>query len=229
MYSFPNFKPAHCPKSSSNCCFFTYIRFLRRQVRWFGILISLTIFQFVVIHTVKANEAEVAIFLKFSCIFHDPMDVGNLISGSSGFSKSSLLSGSSRFTYCWSLAWRILSITSLACEMTATMWWSEHLALPFFGTGMKTDPFQSYGHCWVFQICWHIECSTLTASSFRIFNSSARILPSPLALLLVMLSKAHLTSYSRISGSSWITKPSWLSVSLRFFCIVFLCILATSS
>ena len=112
------------------------------------------------------------------------MDVGNLISGSSGFSKSSLLSGSSRFTYCWSLAWRILSITSLACEMTATMWWSEHLALPFFGTGMKTDPFQSYGHCWVFQICWHIECSTLTASSFRTWNSSARIPSSPLAFCL---------------------------------------------
>ena len=57
---------------------------------------------------------------------------------------------------------------------------AEHsLALPFFGIGMKTDFFQSCGHCWVFQICWHIECSTFTASSFRIWNSSARI-PSPL-------------------------------------------------
>ena len=37
--------------------------------------------------------------------------------------------------------------------------------LPFFGIGMKTDLFQSCGHCLVFQICWHIECSTLTASS----------------------------------------------------------------
>ena len=33
---------------------------------------------------------------------------------------------------------------------------------------MKTDIFQSFDHCWVFQICWHSECSTLTASSFRI-------------------------------------------------------------
>ena len=49
------------------------------------------------------------------------------------------------------------------------------MALPFFGTGMKTDLFQAYGHCWVFQICWHIECSTLTASSFRILNSSASL------------------------------------------------------
>ena len=90
MYSFPNFKPVHwsCPVLTV-ASQFAY-RFLRSQVRWFGILISLTIFQFVVIHTVKANEAEVAIFLKFSCIFYDPMDVGNLIFGSSVFSKSSL-------------------------------------------------------------------------------------------------------------------------------------------
>ena len=33
--------------------------------------------------------------------------------------------------------------------------------------GMKTDLFQSCGHCWVFQICWHIECSTFIASSFQ--------------------------------------------------------------
>ena len=50
--------------------------------------------QFVVIHIVKAfsvvNEAEVDVFLKFSCSFYDPTDVGSLISGSSAFSKSSL-------------------------------------------------------------------------------------------------------------------------------------------
>ena len=49
----------------------------------------------------------------------------------------------------------------------------------FFGIGMKTDFFQSCGHCWAFQICWHIECSTFTASSFRVGNSSTG-LPSPL-------------------------------------------------
>ena len=52
----------------------------------------------------------------------------------------------------------------------------EHsLALPFFGIGMKTDLFQSCGHCWTFQICWHIECNTFTASSFSIWSSSAAI------------------------------------------------------
>ena len=52
---------------------------------------------------------------------------------------------------------------------------------------MKTDLFQSCGHCWVFQICWHIECSTFTASSFRIWNSSTGIPSLPLALFIVML------------------------------------------
>ena len=70
---------------------------------------------------------------------------------------------------------------------------------------MKTDLFQSCGHCWVFQICWHIECITFTASSFRIWNSSTGIPSPPLALFVVMLSKAHLTSHSRTSGSRWVT------------------------
>ena len=128
------------------------------------------------------------------------------------FLKPAWSSGSSQFTYCWSLAWRILSITLLACEMSAIVWQFEHsLALPFFGIGMKTDLFQSCGHCWVFQICWHIECSTFTASSFRIWNSSTGI-PSPsLALFVVMLSKAHLTSHSRMSDSRWVITPLWLS------------------
>ena len=60
---------------------------------------------------------------------------------------------------------------------------------------MKTDIFQSCGHCWVFQICWHIECSTFTASSFRIWNSSTGIPSPPLALFVVMLPKAHLTAH----------------------------------
>ena len=50
--------------------------------------------QFIVIHTVKGfgivNKAEIDVFLEFSCFFDDPTDVGNLISGSSAFSKSSL-------------------------------------------------------------------------------------------------------------------------------------------
>ena len=125
--------------------------------------------------------------------------------------KPAWTSGSSQFTYYWSLAWRILNITLLACEMSTILWFFEYsLALPLFGTGTKTDLFQSCSHCWVFQICWHIECNTFTASSFRIWNSSTGI-PSPLlALFIVMLSKAHLTSHSRMSGSRWVITPLWL-------------------
>ena len=91
------------------------------------------------------------------------------------------------------------------------------LWLPFFGIGMKIDLFQSYGHCWVSQICWHIECSTFTASSFRMWNSSTGIPSPPLALFIVMLYKAHLTSHSRMSGSRWVISPSWLTGSWRSF------------
>ena len=69
-------------------------RFLRRPLRYSGILTSFRIFQFIVIHTVKGfgivNKAEIDVFLELSCFFHDPADVGNLISGSSAFSKTSL-------------------------------------------------------------------------------------------------------------------------------------------
>ena len=60
--------------------------------------------QFVVIHTVKGfgivNEEGVDVFLEFPCLFCDPTDVGNLISGSPAFSKPTCTSGSSQFTYC---------------------------------------------------------------------------------------------------------------------------------
>ena len=78
---------------------------------------------------------------------------------------------------------------------------------------MNTDLFQSCCHCWVFQICWHIEYSTFTLSSFRIWNSSTGMPALPLALFVVMLLKAHLTSHSRMSGSRWVITPSWLSRS----------------
>ena len=120
--------------------------------------------------------------------------------------------------YCWSLAWRILSITLLTCEMNAIVQEFEHsLSFAFFGIVMKTDLFQSCGHCCVFQICWHIECSTFTASSFRIWNSSAGIPSPPLALFIVILPKAHLTLYCKMSGSRLVITPSWLSGSLRSF------------
>ena len=95
MYSFPNLEPVCCSMSGSNCCFLTCIQISQEadKVVWYSHLLK-NFLQFVVIHTAKGfgivNKAEVDIFLEFSCFFNDPMDVSNLISGSSAFSKSSL-------------------------------------------------------------------------------------------------------------------------------------------
>ena len=76
--------------------------------------------------------------------------------------------------------------------------------------------FQSCGHCWLFQICWHIECSTLTALSFRIWNSSAGISPPPLALFIVMLPKARYFTLQAVR--LYVSDHTlWLSGSLRPF------------
>ena len=91
------------------------------------------------------------------------------------------------------------------------------MALPFFRIGMKIDFFQSCGPRWVFQICWHTECSTFIASSFRIWNSSTGIPSPPIALFVVMLPKALLTWHSRMSGCRWVITISYLSGSLSSF------------
>ena len=70
----------------------------------------------------------------------------------------------------------ILVVWILSFKPTFSISSFTFIKRPFFGIGMKTDLFQSCGHWWVFQIFWHIECSTFTASSFRIWNSSAGIL-----------------------------------------------------
>ena len=94
--------------SSSNCCFLSCIQISQEagNVAWYSPLIK-NIPQFVVIKDFTiVNEAEVGIFLKFPCLFYDAAYVGNLISGSSAFSKNpAWTSRSSWFTYCWSLAW----------------------------------------------------------------------------------------------------------------------------
>ena len=99
-------------------------RFLRRQVKWSGIPISLRdVQQFGVIHTVKgfgvANKADVGVFwnsLAFSMI-QRMLAIWSLVP--LPFVSPAWTSGSSQFTYCWSLAWRIFNVTSLAYEMSA--------------------------------------------------------------------------------------------------------------
>ena len=94
-YSFPHLEPVCCSMSSSNCCFLTCTRISQEacQVAWYSQLLK-NFPQFVVIHTVKGfgivNKAEGDLFLELSSFFYDLTDVGNLISCSSAFSKSSL-------------------------------------------------------------------------------------------------------------------------------------------
>ena len=95
MYSFSYFEPVPCSMSGSSYCFLTCIQVSQEpgEVVWYSHLLK-NFPQFVVIHTVKGfgivNKAEVEVFLELSCFFDDPVGVGNLTSGSSAFSKSSL-------------------------------------------------------------------------------------------------------------------------------------------
>src|SRR5574341_369212 len=95
MYSFSYLELVCCSMSTSNCCFLTCIQVSQEagQVVWYSHLLK-NFPQFIVIHTVKGfgmvNKAEIDVFLELSCFFHDPVDVGNLISGSSAFSKTRL-------------------------------------------------------------------------------------------------------------------------------------------
>ena len=92
------------------------------QVVWYSHLFQ-NFQQFIVIHTVKGfgivNKAEVDVFLEFSCFFNDPVHVVSLTSGSSAFSKTSLNIWQFMVHVLLNLAWRNLSITLLACEMSA--------------------------------------------------------------------------------------------------------------
>ena len=150
--------------------------------------------------------------------FYDPADVGNLISGSSAFFKTSL--NIWKFTVYVLLKPGLENVehyfTSVWDECNCVVVWA-FFGIAFLGIGMKSDLFQSCGHCWVFQICWHIECSTFTASSFRILNSSTGVPSPPQAFFIVILPKAHLTSHSRMSGSRWVIRLSWLSGLWRRF------------
>jgi len=133
------------------------------------------------------------------------------------FLNSACISESSRFTYCWNLAWRILSIRlqSMGLQRVRHDWvtslhfmWNECncvVVWTFLGISLLWDWNENWSFpvLWPllsFQICWHIECSTLRALSFRIWNNSAEIPSPPLVLFAVMLPKAHLTSHS----SAWL-------------------------
>ena len=188
MYTFPSFEPLCSSMSGSNSCFLTSIQISQEagKVVWYFHLFK-NFPQFILIHIVKGfsivNEAEIDVFLEFSCFFYDPRKLAIWSLVPLPFLNPTWTSGISKFTYCWSLAWRTLSITLLACEMSAAVWWFEHsLALLFFGIGLKTYLFQSCDQCWFskFAGIWR---ASLSQHHVRIWNSSAGISSLPLESL----------------------------------------------
>ena len=151
MYSFPNLEAVHCSMFSSNCCFLTCIQISHGadQVVWYPHLFK-NFPQFVVIHTVKGfgviNKAEVDVFLELSCFFNDLADAGNLISGSSAFSKSSLI--------IWKLSVHILLKPGLENfeHYFANVWNECNCAVvwTFFGIAFLWD----WNENWPFPVLW---------------------------------------------------------------------------
>ena len=124
---FPQFGTSLLFMSRSNCCFLTCIQISQEagQVVWYSHRYQ-NFPQFLVIHTVKGfgivNKAEIDVFLELSCFFNDPADAGNLISGSSAFSKTSL--NIRNFTVHILLKPGLVKFEYilLVCEMSAIVW-----------------------------------------------------------------------------------------------------------
>jgi len=152
MSSFPNLEPVHCSKSGSNCCFFTCIQVSQEagKVIWYSHLFK-NFPQLFVIYTVKGfsivNETEVDVFLEFFCFFCDLMDVGNLMSGSSAFSKSSLS--------IWKFSVHVLLKPSLEnFEHYFASLWNECSCVvlwTFFGVALKNAQLSNRVDSWYYQ------------------------------------------------------------------------------
>ena len=151
IYSFSYLQPVCCSMSSSNCCFLTCIQVSQEasQVVWYSHLFQ-NFPQFIVIHTVKGfgivNKAEIDVFLELSCFFDDPADVGNLISGSSAFSKTSL--------NIWEFTVHVLMKPGLEnVEHYFTSVWDEcncAVVWAFFGIAFLWD----WNANWPFPVLW---------------------------------------------------------------------------
>ena len=207
--------------SSSNCCFLTCIQVSQEagKVVWYSHLFQ-NFPQFTVIHRVKGfgivNKAEIDVFLELSCFFHDLLDVGNLISGSSAFSKPS--------SNIWKFTVHMLLKPGLEnFEHYFTSMWDEYncaVVWAFFGIAFHWD----WNENWPFPVLWPLlSFPNLLAYwvqhfhsiIFQNWNSSTGVPSPPLALFIIMLPKAQFTSQSRMSISRWVTKSLWYSRSLR--------------
>ena len=157
MHSFPNFEPVSCCMSTSNCCFLTCIQVSQEtgKVVWYSHLFK----NFPVCcvpHRQRlslVSKAEVEVYFEFPCFLYDPVHVGNLISGSSAFSKPSLYIGKFLVHILLKLRWRILCITWLACEMSTIvgslniLWHCPSLGLEWkltFSSPVASAEFSTY-------------------------------------------------------------------------------------
>ena len=151
MYSFPNLETVCCSMSSSNCCFLTCTQIYNEvsKVVWYSHH-SKNFPQFIVIHTVKGfhvvNKVNVDVFLELSCFSDNPFDVGNLISVSSAFSKSSL--------NIWKFMAHVLMKPGLEnFEHYSTSMWDEYncaVVWAFFGFAFLWD----WNENWPFPVLW---------------------------------------------------------------------------
>ena len=188
MYSFSYLEPVCWSMSSSNCCFLTCIQVSQEagQVVWYSYLLNNSL-QFVVIHTVKGfgvvNKAEIDVFLELSCFCDEPANVGNLISGSSAFSKTSLniwkfmihillKPGLDNFQHYFTSMWVDCScVVVWAFSGTAFLWdWNENC-------------FQSCGHCCIFQISCYQEIKCMSYYTEKSLDTSASNFPEMSALI----------------------------------------------
>ena len=241
----------------SNCCFLTCTQASQEagQVVWDPCLLKNFPQSFLVIHTVKGfgivNKAEMDVFwiqqilAVWSVVSLPFLNTASTSECSPGLHSRSPASTSecSLGVHSRSPAWRIwASPADMWNEGNCMAVWT------FFGTAILLNwnenwPFPVLRSLLkFFQICcqifcaWlkrlsssSILCSTFTASSFRIWNSSAGIPSPPLAFFVVMLPKAPLTSHlGCLAGGEWPHHHGYLG-HRTFFCIVLLCILATSS
>ena len=153
MYSFSYLEPVCCSMSSSNCCFLTCIQISQEagQVVWYSHLLK-NFPLFIMIHTFKGfgivNKAEKDIFLELSCFFDDPAGVGDLISGSSVFSKASL--------NIWKLTVHILLKPNLEnFEHCFISMWDEcnyAVVWTLFGIAFLKD----WNESWPFPVLWPV-------------------------------------------------------------------------
>ena len=158
MYSLPDLEPVCCSMSSSNCCFLTWIQISQEagQVVWYSHLFQ-NFPQFVVIHTVRGfgivNKAQIDVFLELSCFFNDPVDFGNLISGSSAFSKSSLNGGLENFEHYFASVWDECNCAIVWTSFgIAFLWdWNENWPFPVLWPLLSFPDFMGYSF-WVILI-----------------------------------------------------------------------------